>query len=81
MSKVDAPRHDPVPIGEVAQAPFAVLPDPLELFVRDVRGQLRHRVHAEVTTARMTEASTAQMSSGEGSSHRAGVRKLRVKPS
>jgi FdhE protein len=33
MSKVDAPRHDPVPIGEVAQAPFAVLPDPLELFV------------------------------------------------
>lgn len=33
MSKVDAPRHDAVPIGEVAQAPFAVLPDPLELFV------------------------------------------------
>ncbi|MEA2880286.1 MAG: FdhE protein [Hyphomicrobiales bacterium] len=33
MSKVDAPRHDAVPIGEVAQAPFAALPDPLELFV------------------------------------------------
>lgn len=33
MSKVDAPRHDPVPIGEVAQAPFAVLPDPLKIFI------------------------------------------------
>src|ERR1044072_7357209 len=32
MSKVDAPRHDAVPIGEVAQAPFAVLPDPLKIF-------------------------------------------------
>jgi FdhE protein len=32
MSKVDAPRHDPVPIGEVSAPPFARLPDPLTLF-------------------------------------------------
>jgi FdhE protein len=32
MSKVDAPRHDPVPIGEVAAPPFCRLPDPLKLF-------------------------------------------------
>jgi len=32
MSKVDAPRHDPVPIGEVAAPPFCRLPDPLSLF-------------------------------------------------
>jgi FdhE protein len=32
MSKVETPRHDPVPIGEVAAPPFAVLPDPLKLF-------------------------------------------------
>src|SRR5882724_2649443 len=32
MSKVDAPRHDPVPIGEVAAPPFCRLPDPLALF-------------------------------------------------
>jgi len=55
--------------------------NPLELLVSDVRGQLRHRVDGEVTTVAMTAASTAQMSSGEGSSRRASVRKLRVKPS
>jgi len=37
MSKGDAPReaprHDPVPIGEVSAPPFARVPDPLELFV------------------------------------------------
>ncbi|HMK79134.1 MAG TPA: formate dehydrogenase accessory protein FdhE [Xanthobacteraceae bacterium] len=33
MRKVDAPRHDPVPIGEVAAPPFCRLPDPLALFV------------------------------------------------
>ena len=32
MSKVDAPRHDPVPIGEVSAPPFVRLPDPLTLF-------------------------------------------------
>jgi FdhE protein len=37
MSKVDAPRHDPVPIGEVAAPPFCRLPDPLALFVDRTR--------------------------------------------
>src|SRR5262245_61484747 len=32
MSKAGAPRHDPVPIGEVARPPFARLPDPASLF-------------------------------------------------
>jgi FdhE protein len=32
MSKVGAPRHDAVPIGEVAEPPFARLPDPSTLF-------------------------------------------------
>jgi len=32
MSKVGAPRHDPVPIGEVARPPFVRLPDPSNLF-------------------------------------------------
>src|SRR5262245_59502727 len=32
MSKAGAPRHDPVPIGEVARPPFARLPDPISLF-------------------------------------------------
>jgi FdhE protein len=32
MSSVGAPRHDPVPIGEVAEPPFVKLPDPLRLF-------------------------------------------------
>jgi FdhE protein len=34
MSKVGAPRHDPVPIGEVAEPPFARLPDPLTIFAQ-----------------------------------------------
>jgi FdhE protein len=32
MSKAGAPRHDPIPIGEIAAPPFARLPDPLSLF-------------------------------------------------
>ena len=32
MSNAGTPRHDPVPIGEVARPPFARLPDPLTLF-------------------------------------------------
>lgn len=32
MSEIGAPRHDPVPIGEVATPPFARLPDPTVLF-------------------------------------------------
>jgi FdhE protein len=32
MSKVDAPRHDPIPIGAVAALPFCRLPDALALF-------------------------------------------------
>lgn len=34
MSKGGAPRHDPVPIGEIATPPFARLPDPASLFAR-----------------------------------------------
>jgi FdhE protein len=41
MSKVGAPRHDPVPIGEVAAPPFCRLPDPLTIFV-----QRTHRLRA-----------------------------------
>ncbi|HEY0568605.1 MAG TPA: formate dehydrogenase accessory protein FdhE [Xanthobacteraceae bacterium] len=32
MSKVGTPRHDAVPIGEIAEPPFARLPDPSTLF-------------------------------------------------
>ena len=32
MTQVGAPRHDPIPIGEVASPPFARLPDPAVLF-------------------------------------------------
>lgn len=32
MDKVDAPGHDAVPIGEIAEPPFARLPDPSTLF-------------------------------------------------
>ena len=32
MSKIGAPRHDPVPIGEIATPPFARLPDPGTVF-------------------------------------------------
>ena len=44
MSKVDAPRHDPVPIGEVAAPPFCRLPDPLSLFA-DRTHRLRVLAH------------------------------------
>ena len=32
MSKAGPPRHDPVPIGEVAEPPFVRLPDPNRIF-------------------------------------------------
>src|SRR5436190_14944802 len=32
MSKAGIPRHDPVPIGEVAEPPFVRLPDPNRIF-------------------------------------------------
>ncbi len=32
MSKAGTPRHDPVPIGEVAEPPFVRLPDPTRIF-------------------------------------------------
>lgn len=32
MSEIGAPRHDPVPIGEIATPPFARLPEPTLLF-------------------------------------------------
>src|SRR5262245_20335604 len=32
MSSAGTPRHDPVPIGEVAAPPFVRLPDPQSLF-------------------------------------------------
>jgi len=34
MSKAGAPRHDPIPIGEIAAPPFARLPDPAALFAK-----------------------------------------------
>jgi FdhE protein len=34
MTEMGAPRHDPIPIGEVAKPPFARLPDPLAMFAR-----------------------------------------------
>ena len=40
MSEVGAPRHDPIPIGEVAKPPFARLPDPRDA-VRAARRALR----------------------------------------
>lgn len=44
MSKAGAPRHDPIPIGEIAAPPFARLPDPTDLFAKR---SLRLRVLAE----------------------------------
>lgn len=44
MSKTGAPRHDPIPIGEIAAPPFAHLPDPLTLFATR---SLRFRTLAE----------------------------------
>ncbi|MGP0091365.1 MAG: formate dehydrogenase accessory protein FdhE [Xanthobacteraceae bacterium] len=32
MSKAGAPRHDPIPIGQIAEPPFVRLPDPRTLF-------------------------------------------------
>ena len=37
MSRVGAPRQDPVPIGQIAEPPFARLPDPLTLFAARAR--------------------------------------------
>jgi FdhE protein len=34
MSRADASRHDPIPIGETAEPPFVRLPDPLTLFAQ-----------------------------------------------
>jgi FdhE protein len=34
MTQVGAPKHDPIPIGEVAQPPFAKRPDPATIFAR-----------------------------------------------
>lgn len=34
MTQVGAPRHDPIPIGDIAKPPFAKLPDPLAMFAR-----------------------------------------------
>jgi FdhE protein len=33
MSKAGTPRHDPVPIGEIAEPPFVRLPDPNRMFL------------------------------------------------
>jgi FdhE protein len=44
MSKAVAPRHDPIPIGEIAAPPFVRLPDPLTLFATR---SLRFRTLAE----------------------------------
>ena len=34
MSKAGAPRHDPIPIGDIAAPPFVRLPDPTGLFAK-----------------------------------------------
>ena len=44
MRKAGAPRHDPIPIGEVAAPPFVRLPDPRTLFATR---SLRFRMLAE----------------------------------
>ena len=44
MSKAGAPRHDPIPIGEVAAPPFVRLPDAVTLFATR---SLRFRMLAE----------------------------------
>src|ERR1700686_4830459 len=44
MSKAGAPRHDPIPIGEIPAPPFVPLPDPLTLFATR---SLRFRTLAE----------------------------------
>ena len=45
MSKVGTPRHDAVPIGEVAEPPFARLPDPATLF--QARAERFHELSAQ----------------------------------
>lgn len=37
MSGVGAPRHEPIPIGEIAEPPLARLPDPITLFQKRAR--------------------------------------------
>ncbi len=44
MGKAGAPRHDPIPIGEIAAPPFVRLPDPLTVFATR---SLRFRTLAE----------------------------------
>ena len=34
MTQVGTPKHDPIPIGEIAKPPFARSPDPLAMFAR-----------------------------------------------
>jgi FdhE protein len=34
MSLVGAPKHDPIPIGEISKPPFVRLPDPTDLFAK-----------------------------------------------
>jgi FdhE protein len=34
MTQVGTPKHDPIPIGEIAKPPFARLPEPLAIFAR-----------------------------------------------
>jgi FdhE protein len=34
MAKTDAPRHEPIPIGEITAPPFARLPEPRTMFAR-----------------------------------------------
>ncbi len=44
MSKAGVPRHDPIPIGDIAAPPFVRLPDPLTVFAAR---SLRFRTLAE----------------------------------
>jgi FdhE protein len=47
MSGVGAPRHDPIPIGKIAEPPFVRLPDPTTLFnARSGRFRLLSEGHA-----------------------------------
>src|SRR5215813_13781550 len=47
MSSIGAPRHDPVPIGEIAEPPFVRLPDPSTMFsVRAARLRALAQTHA-----------------------------------
>ncbi len=55
MSDIGAPRHDPVPIGEIATPPFARLPDPTTLFavraerLRNLAQAVRSRPVSEIS--------------------------------